>query len=79
MCMCVDLYEGEVWEIDTPNLAFTVSKPGDYRFDVDPNGDATTVTVRKGEGEATGQGPAVRVHSGEQARFTAEIPWRTDQ
>jgi hypothetical protein len=64
------LYDGEVWEIDTPNLAFTVSKSGDYRFDVDPNGDSTTVTVRKGEGEATGQGPAVRVHSGEQAQFT---------
>jgi hypothetical protein len=65
------LYDSEVWEIDTPNLAFTVSKAGDYRFDVDPNGDSTTVTVRKGEGEATGQGPAVSVHSGEQARFTS--------
>jgi hypothetical protein len=64
------LYDGEVWEIDTPNLAFTVSKPGDYRFDVDPNGDSTMVTVRKGEGEATGQGSPVSVHSGEQARFT---------
>jgi hypothetical protein len=64
------LYEGEVWEIDTPNLAFTVRKPGDYRFDVDPNGDSTMITVRKGEGEATGQGSPVRIHSGEQARFT---------
>lgn len=64
------LYDGEVWEVDTPNLAFTVSKPGDYRFDVDPNGDSTMVTVRKGEGEATGQGSPVSVHSGEQARFT---------
>jgi len=64
------LYDGEVWEIDTPNLAFTVKNPGDYRFDVDPNGDTTTVTVRKGEGEATGQGPAVRVHNGEQAIFS---------
>ncbi len=65
------LYNGEVWEVDTPNLAFTLRKPGDYRFDVDPNGDATMVTVRKGEGEATGQGPAVRVHDGEWARFTS--------
>lgn len=64
------LYESEVWEIDTPNLAFTVKKPGDYRFDVDPNGDSTTVTVRKGEGEATGQGPSVVVHTGDQAQFT---------
>src|SRR6201981_2199636 len=64
------LFEGEIYEIDTPNMSFTVQKSGDYRFDVDPNGDATVVTVRKGEGDATGQGPAVRVHSNEQVRFT---------
>src|SRR5215470_2500804 len=50
------LFEGEMYEVDTPNMAFTVQKSGDYRFDVDPNGDATVVTVRKGEGDATGQG-----------------------
>jgi FecR protein len=64
------LYGGEVYEIDTPNQAFTVTKFGDYRFDVDPAGDSTVVTVWKGEGEATGQGPAVRLHEGQQARFT---------
>src|SRR5271166_998241 len=65
------LYGGEIYEIDTPNQAFIVTKSGDYRFDVDPNGDTTLVTVWKGEGEATGQGPAVRVHEGQQARFTS--------
>jgi hypothetical protein len=64
------LYGGEVYEIDTPNFAFTVTKSGDYRFDVDPNGDSSVVTVWKGEGEATGKGPAVKVKSGKQARFT---------
>jgi hypothetical protein len=64
------LFEGEIYEIDTPNTAFTVQKSGDYRFDVDPNGDATVVTIRKGEGDATGQGPAVRVKSDQQVRFT---------
>jgi hypothetical protein len=64
------LYGGEVYEIDTPNQAFTVSKDGDYRFDVDPTADTTVVTVWNGEGEATGQGPAIRVHAGQQARFT---------
>ncbi|HLW88374.1 MAG TPA: DUF6600 domain-containing protein [Terriglobales bacterium] len=64
------LYNGEVWEVDTPNLAFTVKKPGDYRFDVDSNGDSTMVTVRKGEGQATGQGPTVVVHKDEQAQFS---------
>ncbi|MBV8050409.1 MAG: hypothetical protein JOZ80_04435 [Acidobacteriaceae bacterium] len=64
------LYSGETWEIDTPNMAFTVSKPGDYRFDADPNDDTTLVTVWKGDGEATGQGQAVQVRAGEQIRFS---------
>ena len=64
------LYQGEIYEVDTPNLAFTVQKSGYFRFDVDPDGDATVVTVRKGEGDATGQGPSVRLKSDEQARFT---------
>jgi hypothetical protein len=64
------LYDGEVYEIDTPNMAFTVQKPGDYRFDVDPNGDTSYVTVWKGEGNATGDGPAVEVREHEKARFS---------
>lgn len=64
------LFEGETYEIDSPNQAFTITKTGDYRFDVDPNGDATVVTVWRGEGEATGDGPAVRVKAHTQARFT---------
>jgi len=64
------LFGGEIYEVDTPNMAFTIQKSGDYRFDVDPNGDSTVVTVRKGEGDATGSGPAVRIKSNEQARFS---------
>jgi hypothetical protein len=64
------LYRGEIFEIDTPNIAFTVQKKGEYRFDVGPSGDATLVTVRKGEGDATGNGPAVRVRAHQRARFT---------
>ena len=64
------LLNGEVYEIDTPNMAFTIMKPGEYRFDVLPDSDQTWVTVRKGQGEATGQGPAVRIGSDEQVRFT---------
>lgn len=63
------LYGNEVYEVDTPNQAFTISKPGDYRFDVDPNADTTVITVWRGEGQSTGDGPAVEVHEGEQARF----------
>ncbi len=64
------LFDNEVYEIDTPNQAFTVLQPGDYRFDVDPNGDTTVITVWKGEGEVTGEGSAIRIKAHEQARFT---------
>ena len=64
------LFDNEKYEVDTPNQAFTVLKPGDYRFDVDPNADKTIVTVWSGEGESTGDGPAVRIHANEQVRFT---------
>jgi hypothetical protein len=64
------LYDGEIYEVDTPNMAFTVQKSGEYRFDVDPNGDATMVTVFKGQGDATGEGPAVHVKEHERARFS---------
>jgi hypothetical protein len=64
------LYRGEIYEVDTPNIAFTVQKSGEYRFDVGASGDVTLVTVRKGEGDATGDGPAVRVRAHERARFS---------
>ncbi|HTM38911.1 MAG TPA: DUF6600 domain-containing protein [Terriglobales bacterium] len=63
------LYDGETYEVDTPNQAFAVSKPGDYRFDVDSDNDKTVITVWRGEGESTGSGPAVRIREGQQARF----------
>ena len=64
----VELFNGEVYEIDTPNVAFVVKKSGDYRFDVDNAGDTTSVTVFRGEGEATGDNQAVRI--GKEERFT---------
>ncbi len=63
------LFDGEIYEVDTPNIAFTLTKPGDYRFEVDPIADTTTVIVRKGKGEANGNGRGVEVRSGEMARF----------
>ncbi len=64
------LYSGEIYEVDTPNQAFTILKTGDYRFDVDPNADTTLVTVWHGEGESTGQGESVRIKEHQQARFS---------
>jgi hypothetical protein len=64
------LEPGETYEVDTPNLAFLLLKSGSYRFDVDPNADTTTVTVWKGEGEATGDSPAVDIRGRAMAQFT---------
>ncbi len=64
------LYNGEIYEVDTPNMAFTLTKPGAYRFDVDSQSDTTLVTVWKGRGIATGNGEAVRINSHKQVRFS---------
>ncbi len=61
---------GDAFEIDTPNLAFTLERAGEYRVDVDPNGNATTITVRSGEGDATGGGSEYHMDSGDEATFT---------
>ncbi len=63
------LAEDEAVEIDTPQIAFTLLRPGDYRIDVNEAGDATIVTVRGGDGEATANGQAIPVHAREQARI----------
>lgn len=73
------LFDGETYEIDTPNQAFTVKKAGNYRFDVDSTGDSTLVTVRRGEGESTGQGHSVRISAGKQVRFTGTNLAHTEQ
>lgn len=36
-------------EVDTPTLAFTITRPGDYRIDTNPNTYETYVTVRNGK------------------------------
>ena len=61
---------GDAFEIDTPNLAFTLARAGEYRFDVDPDGGATTITVREGEGDATGGGSEYHMDTGDRATFT---------
>src|SRR6266446_7441514 len=64
------LDEQETFEIDTPQVAFSLLRPGEYRVDVNEEGDATVVTVRGGEGEATAGGQAFAIHPREQVRVT---------
>jgi len=63
------LGDNETLEVDTPNLAFSILRPGRYRINVNEAGDATIVSVRDGEGEITGGGSAYTVHAGEQGSF----------
>src|SRR5579864_1506698 len=57
------------YEVDTPNLAFTVLRPGTYRVVVDPNEGTTTINLRRGQGEVTGGGTAYSLYEGEDEVF----------
>ena len=63
------LGDDENFEIDTPNLAFSVLRPGIYKINVNDAGDTTVTEVRQGEGEVTGGGSAYTVHAGEIGTF----------
>ena len=65
-------------EIDTPNLAFNVTEPGEYRVDVDENGDQTTAMVWRGSAEITGGGSSYRLVEGQQGTFSGVDQLRYD-
>lgn len=58
------------YEVDTPNVAFVVTQPGDYRINVSPDGNRTEVTVWRGRGEVTGGGSSYTVVADQHATFT---------
>jgi hypothetical protein len=64
------LADDEAIEIDTPNLAFSILRPGRYRVNVNEAGDTTIINVNDGEGEVTGGGSSYSVHPGQQGIFT---------
>jgi hypothetical protein len=63
------LFDGESWEVDTPNGAITLLRGGDYRVDTDPDSNFTTVTVRSGDVEVTANNQSFPVHAGQTAYF----------
>jgi hypothetical protein len=65
-----NLFGDNVFEVDTPNLAFTVLHPGDYRITVDPDGSFTTITLRDGQGQINGGGQAFLVDGGSQVQVS---------
>ncbi len=76
-----ELDRDNVFEIDTPNQAFSVYQPGRYRVESSENGDYTVVTIREGEGESTGNGQSYTMHSGQRFTFrgTTSLDAEVDQ
>jgi hypothetical protein len=62
--------DDDTFEIDTPNVAFTVLAPGEYRFEVSQDGGQTIVSAFHGRGRVTGGGYTYNVVAGQQATFT---------
>ena len=64
------LSDDETFEVDTPNVAFNILRPGRYRINVNEAGDTTIVSVRDGQGEVTGGGSAYTIHPREAGTFS---------
>jgi hypothetical protein len=62
--------DDDSYEIDTPNLAFNLQQPGEYRIDVSADGNQTITTVFHGRGRVTGGGFSYNVVAGQSATFT---------
>ena len=62
--------DDDTYEIDTPNLAFTLLQPGEYRVDVSQDGSQSITTVWHGRGRVTGGGFTYTVIAGQSATFT---------
>jgi len=64
------LNRDDVFEIDTPNLAFSVYQAGSYRLEASEDGTYTVASIRAGDGEATGNGQTYTLHAGQRGRFS---------
>jgi uncharacterized protein DUF6600 len=62
--------DDDTYEIDTPNIAFTLLQPGEYRLDVSADGSQTVTTVWHGRGRVTGGGFSYTVLANQSATFT---------
>lgn len=58
------------YEIDTPNLAFTITQPGDYRVDIDSQSSATVISVNQGQGTVYGKTGNDPIASTESCTYT---------
>jgi DNA segregation ATPase FtsK/SpoIIIE-like protein len=64
------LFPGEHLEVNTPNVALSITQPGEYRVDVNAAGGTTRVTVPSGGGVLYGEGgQTVTIGSPQQLTF----------
>src|SRR5260370_19403841 len=64
------LNRDNVFEIDTPNQAFSVYRPGSYRLEASEDGSYTVITVREGQGESPGNGETFTIHAGQRGTLS---------
>lgn len=64
------LEPGQVFELDTPNLALTLRQPGEFRIEVDPDADTTTIVLRNGQAEVYGEDASYVLDPQQGYRFT---------
>ena len=64
------LADDQTFEVDTPNVAMSLLRPGDYRIQADGDDAISFIAVRGGEAELTAGGTAFPVHPRQAARVT---------
>ena len=64
-----EIREGDTYEVDTPNVVFTITQAGAFRIDVNENGDNTGITVIRGAGQVTASGKTYDLQPGQRAIF----------
>jgi len=64
-----EIREGDTYEVDTPNLVFTITQAGAFRIDVNENGDNTGITVIRGAGQVTASGKTYDLEPGQRAIY----------
>ena len=63
------LDQNDIFEIDTPNLAFSVTQPGNYRVEASEDLTYSVVSPREGGGHAR-QRPDHTLHAGQRGTFS---------
>ncbi len=64
-----EMREGDLYEVDTPNMAFTVKQAGAFRIEVNENGDTRECNRDPRLGRSGGRRPDYTLHAGERARY----------